>query len=89
MELAPGNTRHAYVYGVALLSGGRPRDALAIFARVLEQRPGDRHALIALATVHRDLGERELAREYARRLVAVDPEDPDARQLLRDLEAPR
>jgi tetratricopeptide (TPR) repeat protein len=88
-NLAPENVRFAYVYGVALLSSGKPRDALAIFARALEHRPGDRGVLSALASVHRDLGELQRAREYARRLVEAAPEDPEARRLLEELEAGR
>jgi tetratricopeptide (TPR) repeat protein len=88
-NLAPENVRFAYVYGVALLSSGRPRDALAIFARALERRPGDRDVLAALVNVHRDLGEIERAREYARRLVEATPGDPAARRLLEEVEAGR
>ena len=89
MELEPARTRFAYVYGVALLSSDRSREALAVFERALAQRPGDRELLIALASVHRDLGEIDRAREYARRLVEASPGDPGARQLLEELNAAR
>jgi hypothetical protein len=42
--------------------------------------------LLALATLHRDLGRFDAAREYARRLLALRPADPDARALLQQLE---
>jgi Flp pilus assembly protein TadD len=89
LELEPARTRFAYVYGVALLSSERQREALAVFEPALEQRPGDRELLIALASVHRDLGEIDRAREYARRLVEASPGDPGAKQLLEELNAAR
>jgi Flp pilus assembly protein TadD len=86
VELAPGSTRYAYVYGVALLSSGKPDPALAVFESTLAKRPGDRELLIALATTNRDLGRLERARTYARRLVETAPGDPQARQLLEELD---
>lgn len=88
-ELAPENVRFAYVYGVALLSSGEPRAAVSVFTSVLEQRPGERDVLAALANVLRDLGELQRARGYAQRLVEAAPDDPAARQLLEDLSAGR
>jgi Flp pilus assembly protein TadD len=86
VELAPGNTRYAYVYGVALLSTGKADAALAVFESALAKRPADRELLVALATTNRDLGRLERARTYARRLVEAAPGDPRARQLLDELE---
>jgi tetratricopeptide (TPR) repeat protein len=86
VDLAPGSTRYAYVYGVALLSSGKPDPALAVFESALAKRPGDRELLIALATTNRDLGRFERARIYARRLLEAAPGDPQARQLLDQLE---
>jgi Flp pilus assembly protein TadD len=82
VDLAPGSTRYAYVYGVALLSSGKSDPALAVFESALAKRPADRELLIALATTNRDLGRFERARNYARRLVEAAPGDPQARQLL-------
>jgi Flp pilus assembly protein TadD/cytochrome c553 len=86
VELVPGNTRYAYVYGVALLSSGKPDPALAVFESALAKRPADRELLVALATTNRDLGRLERARTYARRLVETAPGDPQARQLLEELD---
>jgi len=88
-ELAPERVRYAYVYGVALLSAQRQREALGVFERALERRPTDRELLIALATVNRDLGELMRALEYARRLVEASPGDPGAAQFLAELQAGR
>jgi lipopolysaccharide biosynthesis regulator YciM len=60
-----------------------------VFTRVLEQRPGERDVLAALANVFRDLGELQRARGYAQRLVEAAPDDPAARQLLDELNAGR
>ena len=87
VELAPGSTRYAYVYGVGLLSSGKPGAALTIFEAALARRPADRELLIALATTNRDLGRLDRARAYARRLVEAAPGDPGAKQLLEQLEA--
>jgi tetratricopeptide (TPR) repeat protein len=87
VDLAPGNTRYAYVYGVALLSSGMREQACAVFDAALAHRPADRDLLIALATTNRDIGKLDRAVGYARRLVDASPGDPSARQLLDQLEA--
>ena len=85
VDLAPANTRFAYVYGVGLLSSGKEEQAIAIFESALAKRPTDRQLLIALATTNRDLGRFDRARAYARQLVAAWPEDPSAKRLLDEL----
>jgi Flp pilus assembly protein TadD len=49
--------------------------------------PADADLLVALATLSRDGGDRAGAAAYARRLLALDPADPVARQLLAELGA--
>jgi tetratricopeptide (TPR) repeat protein/cytochrome c553 len=85
-KLAPENSRYAYVYGVALLSSGKPDPALAVFESALAKRPADRELLVALTTTYRDLGRLDRARTYARRLVEAAPGDPGAKQLLAQLD---
>ena len=55
----------------------------------LEQNPDNRELLTALATMYRDVGAPAIAVQYARRLVALFPEDPGLRQLLGSLESQR
>jgi Flp pilus assembly protein TadD len=86
-ELRPDVPRYMYVFGVALNSAGQPRVALEVLRRGHERSPGDRDTLLALVTISRDRGSIGQATEYARRLVAVAPEDPAARELLTELEA--
>jgi tetratricopeptide (TPR) repeat protein len=81
VELAPGNGRFGYVYGVALNSQGRSQEALEVLAATLERHPYDRDLLYALATMNRDLGRFEEALRYASRLVESFPEVPTFRQL--------
>jgi tetratricopeptide (TPR) repeat protein len=85
--LAPGNPRYAYVYGVALHSTGESARALDVLAEAHRAHPGSTEILIALATLHRDLGQVEQALVYARKLLALSPNSPDAQGLVRALES--
>jgi tetratricopeptide (TPR) repeat protein len=84
--LGPGLVRYAYVYGVALHSAGRSDEAVEVLARAHEAHPGDGALLFALATIQRDRAELEEAREWARKLRALAPDDPRARVLSEELE---
>jgi tetratricopeptide (TPR) repeat protein len=86
-ELAPENPRFAYVYAIALHGGGQTEAALDALHRALERRPGSRDLTLALATLHRDVGQRDEAARYARALLLIDSEDPAARGLLEELGA--
>jgi tetratricopeptide (TPR) repeat protein len=84
-ELAPQNTRFAYVFAVALNDAGRRGEARRELESALKRRPDDRDLLLALALFERDAGERERALAHARRLVALEPGNAQAAQLLREL----
>ena len=88
-ELRPDLPCYAYVYGVALHSSGDLTGALDVLAEAHERHPENRDLLVALATMHRDDGSLEMAFEFATKLVDLSPRDPDARQLLEQLEAGR
>lgn len=81
----PGNARFAYVYGVALASGGESEKALQVLRESLEQHPFDPDLLTALATYSRDSGEIASAIRYAERLLEILPEDSNLQQLLSQL----
>jgi tetratricopeptide (TPR) repeat protein len=88
--LAPERARYAYVYAVGLASEGRLDAAIQVLERAHDRRPGDRHVLRALADYHRQRGDRDRARAYARKLAERSPADPAVADLLRELEtAPR
>lgn len=85
-ELAPANARYAYVHAVALHSTGNTQEALVALETALERHPGDPDILMSLTTMHRDRGDTESAREYARRLQKVSPDDPAVQALWQELQ---
>ncbi|MCS5703134.1 MAG: tetratricopeptide repeat protein, partial [Acidobacteria bacterium] len=85
-ERRPDLSRYVYVYGVALQSTGNVLGALEVLSTAHERHPEDRDLLIALITMHRDAGSRELALEFARKFSETSPRDAVARQLLNELE---
>ncbi len=84
-ELAPGNARYAYVYGVALNSAGQKDAAVEALAKAQSQHPNNRELLWALATFERDRGNSAAARGWAEKMLALNPADEAANQLLETL----
>ena len=80
--LAPDNERFAYVYGVALNTAGRPKEAVAVLEAAAKRHPVSVDILVALATITRDMGDRAAAISYAERLTKVAPNNRQARALL-------
>ena len=80
-ELETDNSRHAYVYGVALNSLGNSAQAIRVLERALKSRPHDRDLLFALATIHRDRREFGKALVHSRRLLALYPENTGYQRL--------
>ena len=85
-ELAPDNTRYAYVYAVALNSAGAPAEAMALLERVRQQHPTDRDVLLALVSMARDANDVPTALRHARELLTLAPADPQLRAMIADLE---
>lgn len=77
---------HRFTYGIALYDAGAAPRAIEVLIANLRAFPSHRDTLIALATIHRQAGDRAAAREYARKLVDIAPHDPTARELLRSLQ---
>jgi tetratricopeptide (TPR) repeat protein len=88
-KLAPEWSRYGYVYGVALHDSGRQADAIRVLRATLARHPNDPQTLFALATYERDAAHIAKAREYAERLVRIDPSDENARRLLQALRGRR
>jgi tetratricopeptide (TPR) repeat protein len=86
-RLAPESARYGYVYAVGLDGTGRRREAIETLERVLERHPYDRDTLSALVAYAREQGGPRRALPYARRLAALEPTNPELRQLVRRLEA--
>jgi len=85
-RLAPESARYGYVYAVALNDAGRSKQATAVLQGVLARRPNDRDTLSALIAYSRQ-GDPRQALSYARRLAALEPANPEVRQLVEQLEA--
>jgi len=84
-ELAPENIRYSYVYAIALNAVGSPGQSMALLERIHQQHPADRAVLIALVSGARNAGDLQTAVTHARELVALNPNDPQAQELLFNL----
>jgi predicted CXXCH cytochrome family protein len=83
--LQPDNPRYGYVYGIALNSVGDTEKAITALEENHKRHPNDRPTLFTLITMHRDQGNIKAASRYAEKLMALAPEDQNARQLLKQL----
>lgn len=70
-ELEPNQARYAYVYAVALYSGGRREEAMAVLKEALRNQPNDRGILQALVSFSREAGDTASALGYAERLAML------------------
>jgi Flp pilus assembly protein TadD len=86
-RLAPEDPHHAFVFAIALSAAGQMDRALAVLAAAHARHPGDRDVLHALVSMSRDTQSIPAAIEYAKKLVALDPDDPSTQKLLGELEA--
>ncbi len=84
-ELDRESARYAYVYAVALHSGGYIAEAMNILKENLVKHPNDRNTLLALISYHRDAGDFKSALENAEQLAQRVPSDPDLNNLIADL----
>ena len=84
-QLAPQNTRYAYVLAVAYNSAGQNPAAFSEIRRALKQSPNDLDLLIAGATFAKQTGESEQIRFYVQELVNRYPNDANVRQFLQEL----
>jgi Flp pilus assembly protein TadD len=85
-SLAPDQPHFAYVYGVALHSAKRDRDATAVLEKARIRSPNDPELLFALVTINRDAGNRAAALRFAQLLARIHPNDKEARALLESLQ---
>ena len=86
-RLGSDNPRYGYVYAVALNSAGQGSKALVELEAVLTRHPNDRDSLLALAAFQRAAGNPDAARNAARRLATLEPDNPEVRALLQQLGA--
>lgn len=70
----PANSRHRYVYAIALHDSGEPRQAIEVLTATNREFPGQPQLLNALIQYNEEVGAREIAnryREEARRVFAA------------------
>jgi predicted CXXCH cytochrome family protein len=84
-ELAPEETRYAYVHAIALNDAGDAPAALEALDTALEHAPESRELLLAAATISRDLGRPAEALRHARRLAQLYPDDAGAQSILAEM----
>ena len=84
-ELDRESVRYAYVYAVALHSGGYIAEAMNILKGNLLKHPNDRNTLLALISYDRDAGNIRSALENAEHLAKTVPSDPDLNNLIAEL----
>jgi Flp pilus assembly protein TadD len=85
-ELHPDVPRYAYVYSIALREMGHIQQALQVLQDAHHRHPSDPQILVALADYSRQVGDRQAAIAWARKLVALSPGDVRAQRLLQSLE---
>ena len=85
-EAMPESARYAYVYGVALLDSGEPERGLEVLESAHRRHPTDRETLVGLVSIERSNGNLNAALEYAQKLQALVPQDPNVQRLVRELE---
>ena len=85
-EAMPESARYAYVYGVALLDSGEPQKGLVVLEEAHERHPTDRELLVVLVSIHRSNGKMDTALDYARKLQALVPQDPNVQRMVQELE---
>ena len=85
----PSEAHYGYVLAVALDSGGDLDGALETLAETHRHDPSHLPTLSALSTFSYKAGALDEALVYARRLVQLDPTNPQSRALLEELERPR
>jgi tetratricopeptide (TPR) repeat protein len=87
--LVPGVARYGYVYGVALHDAGKADEAIAVLTAVHTAHPADADTLAALAMFERNRGNVRAAIAWGEQLLALRPDDPEARRLLTEMQNSR
>jgi Flp pilus assembly protein TadD len=86
-KLAPDDPRFSYVYAVALHDTGRRAEAIKTLQVALARHPYDREILLALASYQAEGGDTAAAREHARLLLELEPDNPGIAQFAGSLGA--
>jgi predicted Zn-dependent protease len=84
-RLDPSNGRFAYIYALALDDAGQTGAAINVLQAEVEKHPNNGDSLAALAGFYGKAGYPQRGATYANRLIQLEPENPQARQLLTQL----
>ncbi len=85
VRIAPRHSRALYNLGLAFSSRGDTEQALEMLTRAESAAPGDAHIPFARATIFARLGRLAEARAAAARALQIQPDFPDASELLHQL----
>ncbi len=83
---APANGRFAYVYAVALNSGGQTAEAIKVLNAARAREPYDRDVLSGLAYFNAQAGKRDVAIGYVKQLRELDPDSAEYAQMAKQIE---
>ncbi len=89
LKLAPDDLRALYNLGYLDMMEGKQRRAKSFFERAVRVNPNFAPAYGNLAFIYNSLGETDVAIEYLRKVLAITPDDPQAKSLLKQLESTR
>ncbi|MDE5446441.1 tetratricopeptide repeat protein [Bradyrhizobium sp. CSA207] len=84
-ELAPDGSQYAYVYAVALHSGGRRDEAMMVLKAALAKHPSNREIFSALISFSRQAGDTTAALGFAEQLAAITPDDRNLAKVIQEL----
>lgn len=76
-------TRHRFVYAIALHDLGQPEAAIKQLQALLRQAPADQQVILALANYSLELGQTAQARQYAKTLLEMAPNNTGYQALYR------
>ncbi len=84
-RLDPSNARFAYTYALVLDDAGQTGTAINVLEAEIERHPYDGDSLAALAGFYGKTGNPRRGMLYANRLIELEPDNSQARQLLTQL----
>jgi predicted CXXCH cytochrome family protein len=87
VRLEPANARFEYVYAIALGDAGRTSEAIHVLETEIKTYPYDHDSLAALGSFYMSLGSPGNGLIYADRLLELEPDSPQAQQLVNQLRA--
>jgi predicted CXXCH cytochrome family protein len=87
-ELAPQLPRYSYIYAIALNSSDQAGQALEVLQQAVSRHPHNRDLLTTLVTLNREQNKGDDARHYLKQLREAYPDDPQVRELERQLDSP-